>query len=252
MKLLTYLINLDGSHARLEQASQQLEQAGMPFTRFAAVDGRGKPLAEFKNYNDAKANAELGRSMLNAEIGCYLSHKGCVEQFLKSDADYLLVLEDDIQLMPQFKNIIDSIINYLNNHKALEWHVINIAAKKKKMAKDIVTIGEQVLAHAYYFPIRTVGLVWSRAGAQAFLKQHPTIYLPIDVTLQNWLSQNGKGLSVWPALVKPRGLDSEILGTVTQQGVQRKDIEQRGSLYQVKKQKRMWRNRYYALSHLMF
>lgn len=252
MKLLTYLINLDGSHARLEQASQQLEQAGMPFTRFAAVDGRGKPLAEFKNYNDAKANAELGRSMLNAEIGCYLSHKGCVEQFLKSDADYLLVLEDDIQLMPQFKNIIDSIINYLNNHKALDWYLINIGAKKKKLARSIVHISEHELLHAYYFPIRTISLIWSRAGAEAFIKMNKDIYKPIDVTFQNWLSQNGKGLSVWPPLIRPLGLDSDILGTVAKQGVQRKDVEQRSLMYGWKKQKRMWRDRFYAVSHLMF
>ena len=46
MKVVTYLINLDGSQERLERATQQLNQVNWPFERFSAVDGRGKDLTE--------------------------------------------------------------------------------------------------------------------------------------------------------------------------------------------------------------
>ena len=34
MKVVTYLINLDGSQERLERATQQLNQVNWPFERF--------------------------------------------------------------------------------------------------------------------------------------------------------------------------------------------------------------------------
>jgi glycosyl transferase family 25 len=80
MKVETYLINLDGSDQRLASATAQLQQEGWPFTRFSAYDGRGKALAEFKQYDDAVAQRILGRSLINSELGCYLSHYGCAEK----------------------------------------------------------------------------------------------------------------------------------------------------------------------------
>jgi glycosyl transferase family 25 len=252
MKVETYLINLDGSDQRLASATAQLQQQGWPFTRFSAYDGRGKALSEFKQYNDAEAQRILGRSLMNSELGCYLSHYGCAEKFLESDADYLVVLEDDIQVLPNFKHKLESLLNYLDQHKELDWYVVNMAAKKKKLAKDIVQMDHYNLWHAYYFPIRGVGLLWSRKGAEEFVKLGKQIHVPVDIFFQGWLSKNGKGLGVWQPFVKPAGLDSDILGTVATQGIQRKDLEKRDSSHGLKKQKRMWRDRYYAFKHLFF
>ena len=251
MKVITYLINLDGSDQRLEQATTQLNAVNWPFERFSAVDGRGKALTEFANYDDQGAQQILGRSLMNSELGCYLSHYGCAEKFLTTDADYLVVLEDDLKINNNFKIKIDSIIKYLHQHKDLNWYLINIAAKKKKLAKDITQIEDISLWHAFYFPIRGLGLIWSRQGARAFIEAGKTINMPVDIFFQSWLSQNGKGLGVWPSLVKPAGVDSDILGTVAAQGISRKALENRSSSYGFKKQKRMWRDRYYALKHLV-
>lgn len=40
---------------------------------------------------------------MNFELGCYLSYYGCVEKFLEMDVDYLVVLEDDIEVLFNFK-----------------------------------------------------------------------------------------------------------------------------------------------------
>ncbi|QHH99262.1 glycosyltransferase family 25 protein [Acinetobacter dispersus] len=252
MKVVTYLINLDGSDQRLANATAQLQHEGWSFTRFAAYDGRGKALSEFTNYDDAEAQKILGRSLINSELGCYLSHYGCAEKFLETDADYLVVLEDDIQVLPNFKQNLESLLNYLDQHKELDWYVVNMAAKKKKLAKDIIQLEQFTLWHAYYFPIRGVGLVWSRKGAEEFVKLGKQIHVPVDIFFQGWLSKNGKGLGVWQPFVKPAGLDSDILGTVATQGIQRKDLENRDSSHGLKKQKRMWRDRFYAFKHLFF
>lgn len=252
MKVETYLINLDGSDERLQRATEQLQAVDWSFQRFSAYDGRGQDLASFENYDDVATQQTLGRRLLNSELGCYLSHYGCAEKFLQTDADYLVVLEDDMKITTDFKTSVEQILSYLYQHQDLDWYLINLAAKKKKFAKDIVKIDDFSLWHAYYFPIRGLGLIWSRKGAEAFVASGKTMTMPVDIFFQTWLSKNGKGLGVWPALVKPAGLDSDILGTVATQGISRKEKENRDSSYGLKKQKRMWRDRMYAFKHLYF
>ncbi|KJV44057.1 glycosyltransferase family 25 protein [Acinetobacter indicus] len=247
MKVVTYLINLDGSHERLKCATQQLESVNWSFERFSAVDGRGKALTEFVNYDDQGAQQILGRSLMNSELGCYLSHYTCAEKFLNTEADYLVVLEDDMQIDPDFKAKLGDLLEYLDHHKELDWYLINIAAKKKKLSKDITQIEDMSLWHAFYFPIRGLGLIWSRRGAEAFIEAGRTMTMPVDIFFQTWLSKNGKGLGVWPALVRPAGLDSDILGTVASQGISRKEKEKRSFSYGLKKQKRMWRDKIFAI-----
>ncbi|WP_010112649.1 glycosyltransferase family 25 protein [Acinetobacter sp. P8-3-8] len=252
MKVETYLINLEGSDERLARATAQLQAVNWPFERFSAYDGRGKELSSFENYDDQATQQALGRRLLNSELGCYLSHYGCVEKFLQSDADYLVVLEDDMKITEDFKKSVDDVLEYLNTHQNLDWYLINLAAKKKKLSKDIMKFNDFALWHAYYFPIRGLGLIWSRKGAEEFIAMGKTMTMPVDIFFQTWLSKNGKGLAVWPPFVKPAGLDSDILGTVATQGISRKEKENRDASYGFKKQKRMWRDRMYACKHLYF
>ena len=51
------------------------------------------------------------------------------------------------------------------------------------------------------------------------------------------------------SLSKPAGLDSDILGTVAAEGISRKEKEGRSFSYGIKKQKRMWRDKFYAVKH---
>ena len=251
MKIKTFLINLDSSEERLAAASKQLNSAHWKIDRYSAYDGRGKKLEDFSHYDDKTAQKILGRSMLNSELGCYLSHYGCVESFLETDADYLVVLEDDLKITPEFGTILEGIIDCLQSLDHSDWYLLNIAAKNKKITKEIARVKGHAVVHAYYFPIRGLGLVWNRKGAQEFLNLGKNANVPVDIFFQNWLSRNGKGLSVWPALVKPAGLDSDILGTVAKDGVRRKEKEQRDFSFFWKKQKRILINKIFALLFLI-
>lgn len=251
MKVLTYLINLDGSDERLERSKQQLAAIDWPFERISAYDGRGKALSEFADYEDQQTRSNLGRSLLNSEIGCYLSHYQCAKQFLETDADMLVVLEDDMKMAESFKTVINQTLAYLHAHPDLDWYLVNIAAKKKKLAKDITEFDEHTLWHAYYFPIRGLGLIWSRKGAEEFIKQGKPINMPVDIFFQRWLSQNGKGLGVWPAVISPMGIDSDILGTQASQKISRKEKEGRDATYNIKKQKRMLQDKAAAIKNLV-
>ena len=248
MKVVSYLINLDGSDERLAKATAQLEQNQFAFTRFSAFDGRGKPLSDFADYNDAKSIDVMGRSLISSEVGCYKSHLGCVEKFLATDADYLVVLEDDIEIIDHdFANVMQEMLQWLDDHPEIQWYAINLGAKKNKLSRTIYQAHKHALVKAYYYPIRFIGMVWSRTGAQAFVDHaKPEIYMPVDNLAQSWLSANGKGLSVWPPLVRPNGSDSDIDGADATQSIKRNDKAGRKLGYGLKKQKRMWRDRFNA------
>lgn len=242
MKVETYLINLDGSDERLKNASEIFSAQNIEFQRFPAVDGRGRELNEFESYNDEKAKKIMGRSLLNGEIGCYLSHVGCIQKFLSSDADYLVVLEDDMKLANNYKKTLDQVLDFLNSNKKIDWNLINIGAKKRKICTHIQTINGHELLHAYYFPIRTIGLVWSRKGAEEFIQQGLEIFMPIDNYLQHWLSGNSKGLSIWEPLVRPSGFESVI-------DIHRSTKKKNLLSFSVKKQLRTWKTRFIAINN---
>lgn len=251
MKVLTYLINLDGSQQRLDSATQQLSQHGFKFTRISAYDGRGKASLDFPQYDDQKARKTMGRSLLGAELGCYLSHVQCVEKFLQTDADYLIVFEDDLKLIDNSKCMIKEILGYLEQHQEIDWYLINIAAKKRKLSKPLMNINEYRLNRAYYFPILTLGLIWNRKGAEEFLKQCFPIKMPIDNMFQSWLSQNAKGLSVYLPLVMISGAESEIDSELKAKNQKRNSKENRHPLYIYYKQKRMLRDKWNAMINIV-
>ena len=54
-----------------------------------------------------------------------------LKKFLETDADYLVVLEDDIEVLPNFKQKLESLLSYLDQHKELIIYTVNIMSKKK-------------------------------------------------------------------------------------------------------------------------
>ncbi|MBF7687779.1 glycosyltransferase family 25 protein [Acinetobacter rathckeae] len=248
MNVSFYLINLDSSVERLSKADAELSAQDIHYTKISAVDGRQMDLSSYSNYDDKKAHAFTGRALLGAEIGCYLSHQKAVEAFLASGANYGVVLEDDLKLSCDLGANVFELLKWLEENQHSDWHLIHLAAQKKKLSAKITQLGQHELLHAYYFPTLTTGLLWSKKGAEAFLTRVTSqpIYAPIDVELQAWLSKTGQGLSVYPALVGSTGLDSEIdaSAATNHQKRLRKDRF-------LPRQKRMWLNKCYALKHLL-
>lgn len=82
-----YVINLERREDRLDAISSELELTGLSFSRIDAVDGKALslklPPPAFVSYG----------LMAN-----WLSHQKCLTTFLESDAQYALILEDDVSV----------------------------------------------------------------------------------------------------------------------------------------------------------
>lgn len=248
MKIATYLINLDGSADRLAAATAQLQTHGIAFERIAAVDGRKFVVDELPIYDKKRALRYMGRNLVGGEIGCYMSHMKCAEAFLASDADIAIVIEDDMQCQSNFVAAIQEAVQWLESHGHADWQVFNFGNQKMKLATALQPLRSAaepcVLQHAHYFPMTTTGVVWSRAGATAFLREteRQGIFAPVDNFLRYWQTRANKGYCFWPPLVSTTGADSEIDGKTARKK------HRRAAHYFFSKQARLWQDKALALA----
>lgn len=239
--IATFLINLDGSPDRLASATAQLEAARIAFTRVPAFDGRPLDLSQLPDYDLTAAMTYMGRPLRGGEIGCYYSHLDCARRFLNSDAEYGVVLEDDMQLASGAFDTLRSALDWLRG-QSVDWDVINIGADRLKYVTPLITINGHTLLRAHYFPMTTTGIVWSRRGAAAFVEEHRSIFAPVDNFLREWQCVQDRGFSFAPPLITTIGVESDIDG-----GATKRKTEGRSVLYGWLKQKRVLRNKWRAL-----
>lgn len=248
MDIKTYLINLDDSTERLHQSTKQLQAAKITFERVSAFDGRNIQPSDIREYNDKESIAYMGRSLKGGELGCYFSHVDCAKKFLETEAEYALILEDDMTAPETLLTDIISILEYLEE-RSMEWYLINIGAHKNKISTPLKVFSSHTLYHAHYFPMTTTGIIWSRKGARAFIDYTDThsIFCPVDNFFRYWLTDNNKGLSVYPPLTPPNGAESDI----DQLSKKRKDSD-RHRFYGLIKQRRLWSDKLKALRSKYF
>jgi glycosyl transferase, family 25 len=230
-----YVINLDGSDARLAAVQVQLDAAQLSHSRVAAVDGRGKPASAMPEYDEREAMRYIGRHMLGGEVACFLSHVKCAQLLLQSDAQFALVVEDDVVLHPDFATHVAAALHWLEAHPEQSWDVINVGCSAIKFATPLHRLGQQTLFHAHYFAMSTLCLLWSRHGAAQFVAASNRIFAPVDVYLRFAQTRSGRGLAIYPPLVRQViGAGSEI-DTST---VPRYHSSRRGLPYFLRKQRR--------------
>ena len=210
----TLLISLEDAQARRAAAIGQLTAAGFDPVFIPACDGRHRPVDDWDCYDAARARAFLGRPLRGGEIGCYLSHVAALKRFLATDAGVALVFEDDVTITPEAANAIRSALDWLMARPATQWDVINLVTSARKFTRPVDDAHVPGLCRAYYFPLTTAGLAWSRPGAEAFLAQHDRVFAPIDNYLRWWCARRGGGLayrraplavSGAPSLIHPSG-----------------------------------------------
>lgn len=103
--MLRLVINLDKSTDRLDLISAQLRRDNLSFERISAIDGLKLSEDQINDItfplNHFDSKVRFTRALTNGEIGCFLSHRKCWETLVKSNQQWALILEDDIQIAPK-------------------------------------------------------------------------------------------------------------------------------------------------------
>lgn len=207
-----YVINLESSKERRLSISERLRNDDCNYKIFSAVDGRNLPVHHFRSYKALKSLFSFGRLLYGGEVGCFMSHRKCLEAFLRDPCDMCLILEDDVNWPQGTKSKIDDIESLLLKVKS-EWHVLNIGTPTKR-PEYFTEIGKirdgQKIGWAADFPMNFHAMIWSKKGAQSFLDHTSYFSKPIDVVARQYYSSNGLGLGVLSSIIDQTKQDSDI------------------------------------------
>lgn len=138
------------------------------------------------------------KPLSNGEKGCYASHIRAWKILLESDAEKIVVLEDDISLNNEFIKILDA-IDKLDQ----EWDMIKLIGRERnekiKLSENL--LGTQNLIRYKKIPSCTTGYVLSRSGAKKLISSRIPFGRPIDIDLRFFWENDLKILGVHPAAI---------------------------------------------------
>lgn len=127
-----YFINLDKSKDRLEYINKQLSTLSIPVERFPAVDGSKLNINLLKKTGILKTD-----KMMKGAVGCSLSHINIWKKIKKDNIDNVLVLEDDVQIDPDFEKK----LNEYSSQIPKDFDILYLGGSNiygKKLSKNII------------------------------------------------------------------------------------------------------------------
>lgn len=207
--LMVLLINLPRSAERRACMERRLSSIGLVYETLPAVDGCAR-WDELKLSIDLPAfKRHVGRDVLAGEVGCYHSHLHAWQRLVDSEAQVLLVLEDDMVFHDDF---VDAL------HVALRgrahWDMLKLAKIRAK----------QPVCQGLLGPYRMNACIGAFTGFGAYLLQREAAQrllprmLPIRAPIDRELEQVHRhdirhfGLEPFPAHPQDEG-QSTITGS---------------------------------------
>ncbi len=195
-----YYINLDRSPERRAAIEKQAEEHGIHIERIAAIDGRTLDSATLTRYDSKRRKKEYIHDLSINEHACILSHLKAMETFITSDSEFLVILEDDAVLHPDFKNGIAWLTQQVSG-----WKVIKLYTAAGKLY-PLNCPGNGTTPWELVFPKQLpwvcVGNLYTREGARELLKCFERYWLSFDAQW-GWylLTRNIPVVGVSPSLV---------------------------------------------------
>lgn len=144
------IINLKNSTDRMSFMDQQLKALSINYNRLEAVDASKLSNEIYSKYSD---NWE--RPLRRSEIACFMSHKRAWELVIKENQPFL-ILEDDVILNRQTKDILDLLQN-LESHKFIN---LETSYRAKFLSKNCLFIDNKFALHELYH---------NKTGAAAYI-----------------------------------------------------------------------------------
>ena len=178
--LMVLLINLPRSTERLALMQVRLRKLGLAYEVLEAVDGQACWSQLLHTVDIHAFERHVGRDVLAGEIGCYHSHLQAWHRFLSSDANTLLVLEDDMVFSDNFMSALNIGLQGKDH-----WDMLKLAKIRAK----------QPVCQGRLGPYRLNAYLGAATGFGAYLIQRQTAHrlvstlLPIRAPIDRELEQ---------------------------------------------------------------
>lgn len=209
MAPLIYVINLDRDVERMASIRGNLEALGLPFERVPAVMGKDVP--DWESLVDLPAYAWRNRMdrPRPGEVGCYLSHLKAMETFLRTDAPWCLILEDDVEVLASCPEILRSLA------EKDDWDLVKLFHFHAGMPvkKRALSAGHQLVAHLTR-TTSSAAYVVNRRAAETLLRSMRPISEQVDHALDRpWeTGLRTRGVRPMPVVLAPVAHTTSTIG----------------------------------------
>lgn len=199
-----YVISMAGSRERRRRFSRHAEDCGLEWQFF---DAHTKLAADL-SYDEEVAIANHGRPLTAGELGCYSSHYSVWQNFLKTEDEKCVILEDDVvvdwagvQLVANME-LTSFGINYLRLYHKRPGRMQVLASDFGRRSLHIVELFDKAYG--------TQGYIICRSAAEMFCGTFSDVVRPIDDQMDRYFDHGVRNLSVYPSLLFEESVPSEI------------------------------------------
>ena len=202
-----YLINLDRSRDRLEFMKSQFDRLGLEFERVEAVNGRALSQEEMASITDT---SKEWPSLSPAEVGCFLSHRKCLEIIAAGEETFAAIFEDDVRLSNGAAQFLVSEHWMPQNADIIK---IDAYGHEVLISRPVKREGPYSIAHLRSRHLQTGGYIISRAAARKLLPLMKKVPVPVDHFLFDPADGPFNTLTIYqltPAICRQSGLESTI------------------------------------------
>jgi glycosyl transferase, family 25 len=209
MAPLIYVINLDRDAERLASVRGNLVALGLSFERIPAVIG--KELPDWRSHVDMGTYAWRNRQdePRPGEVGCYLSHLKAMETFLRTDAPWCVILEDDVEVLPACAEVLRALA------EKEDWDLVKLFNFHSGLPvkKRALGAGHHLVAHLTR-TTSSAAYVVNRRAAETLLKSMLPISEQVDHALDRpW--ETGlriRGIRPMPVVLAPVATTTSTIG----------------------------------------
>nr|MCS5588968.1 glycosyltransferase family 25 protein [Candidatus Thioglobus sp.] len=192
-----YVINLDTSLDRLLKSKERLEEQSITSERISGVLGSALTQEELKKHYCPNLNREKYHTALTpSQIGCYLSHRKAWERTANGEAPYAIVLEDDIKLIGNLTNAIQTIESF-----NFPWDLIKLSAYQSRLRKikfsRLVANDMNLVIHNKPMSGGAATAI-SKSAAKRLLAATEKFGRPVDTDIQHFWEKNIEVVSLMP------------------------------------------------------
>ncbi|MHA1536017.1 MAG: glycosyltransferase family 25 protein [Alphaproteobacteria bacterium] len=203
-----YVINLTRSPHRREAMNAQLEGLGLVYEFFAAVDGQSLDVEKCEAYDGPRRRARFGYDLHPNEIGCYLSHLGCVEKAWARGLDRITVMEDDIRLGSDFSEVYEACLSLPEDIEMVRF----IGTRERAFVGQKQLVGKYQLVRPTHGMLGAQAYMLNRAGMKKLIDYGQRIMMQYDIMVDRFYENRLRIFSVRPYPVAADEHDQSDIG----------------------------------------
>lgn len=211
-----YVINMEKDVHRMAEISTMLNQEGIHFERFEAINGSKLP----KHQKDSSVTPICNVLCTNSIIGCGLSHLTLWRKVAEEDLRNALILEDDMFFVDDYREVLDKAMQQLPE----DWDIMylgcmGLCEKSKKYDNPFMSIFHllKTVNNKYEsenifvpeFPVALHAYAISNAGSKKLIDMIDKVNYHIDFEIAV-RQQNLNIYSCHPNIAYQRSEDSNI------------------------------------------